>query len=425
MKKFFIVLIITLSPISLWANKSFNSKFIFAAKSARQSVVYISVYAKNNESKKNNFVKIAYGSGTIFTKSGYIITNYHVVKKGEYCLVNLPDGTELEVSFFKNGKYYLADKKTDLAILKLKTNKELTPITFGNSDKLSEGEWVLAIGNPYGLRHSISSGIVSSKGRHSVGFTDIEDFIQTDVPINPGNSGGPLINLNGELVGINTAIRTASGGYQGISFAIPSSMILKVFNDLIKYKRVRRGWLGLIVKNEYNKELKRNVVRVISVIKNSPAAYSGIHDGDILCQINNIKITSKGSLMSIVKSKQIGEKLQLSVLRSGHNKTFKIFLKEKKQFQNISKAIKKFYNIYGIELDINASSDDLIVSSVSPLKLFIHQNSLKSGDIVTAINGIYFNNTEKFTQVLKKFKYNINSIEIVRDSRIYVIDFIK
>jgi serine protease Do len=176
--------------------------------------------------------------------------------------------------FFDKDRRFLADLKTDIALLKIdNTEKEIFPtVRFAPSGNLQEGEWVLAIGNPYGLRQSITSGIISSTGRDNVGFVDIEDFIQSDVPINPGNSGGPLVNLYGEMVGMNTAIRTVTGGYQGISFAIPSRIVEHVADELISHGRVRRGWLGFLAreKRQAGKGITTEV-EITSIIKDSPA----------------------------------------------------------------------------------------------------------------------------------------------------------
>ncbi len=221
MKKIFTLFLIFI-PLVIFANPSeFNMYFINASGTAKGSVVNISAYERIVTDSRTKLVRVSYGTGTIISKHGFVVTNHHVVKRGDFFRAVSSDGRTFEMQLFDNGKYYVSDNKTDIAVLKL-DNRDGTvfkPIKIADSTLLNEGEWVLAIGNPYGLRQSITAGIVSSKGRDSIGFTDIEDFIQTDVSINPGNSGGPLINLKGEMVGINTAIRSGSGGFQGISFA--------------------------------------------------------------------------------------------------------------------------------------------------------------------------------------------------------------
>lgn len=251
---------------------SFNQFFIDAAGKAKPSVITIMIYDKIVNGKETNYQRVAYGAGTIISKNGYIVTNNHVLSKGNYYQVFDQDGSMIRLQKFKSGEEYLTDTKTDIAIMKIYNQDkiEFQAIDFADSNNLSEGEWVLAIGNPFGLKQSITSGIVSSKGRDNIGFTDIEDFIQTDTPINPGNSGGPLINLYGKLVGINTAIRTDSGTFQGVSFAIPANIVRQVCSDLMKHGRVRRGWLGFIVKEKkIDSQQGDPSVEILSVIRRS------------------------------------------------------------------------------------------------------------------------------------------------------------
>ena len=180
------------------------------------------------------------GSGVIVSSDGYIITNSHVVKDADEIKVTLADKKEF------TGKVIGSDPKTEIAVVKIDA-KNLPTVFWGNSDKLQVGEVVLAVGNPYGLNQTVTMGIVSALGRANVGIADYEDFIQTDAAINPGNSGGALVNIKGELVGINTAIYSTSGGYQGIGFAIPSNMVKSVMESLIKTGKVVRGWLGVSI----------------------------------------------------------------------------------------------------------------------------------------------------------------------------------
>jgi len=186
------------------------------------------------------FKQASLGSGVIVDKDGYILTNNHVVKDADEIKIKLSDKREFK------GKIVGMDQKTDLAVIKIEAN-HLPVVTLGDSDKLRVGETVIAIGNPFGLNQTVTSGIVSATGRANVGIADYEDFIQTDAPINPGNSGGALVNIRGELVGVNTAIFSTSGGYQGIGFAIPSNMVKIVMESLIKKGKVIRGWLGVSI----------------------------------------------------------------------------------------------------------------------------------------------------------------------------------
>ncbi|MGL4370869.1 MAG: trypsin-like peptidase domain-containing protein [Spirochaetota bacterium] len=401
-------------------------QFSDAAKIAKPSVVYISVYVSDNQDGKRNYIKTGYGSGTIISSEGYILTNFHVVNKGNYYQVVLYDGTECDIEKMPGGEYYAADDGTDLAVLKIKNPERynLTPARFGNSDSLQEGEWVIAIGNPYGLRHSVTCGIVSSVGRSDVGFAEIEDFIQTDVPINPGNSGGPLVNVRGEVVGVNTAIRTVSGGFQGISFAIPSDLSRKVFSELLSYGRVRRGWLGMLVKEERRpSESDIKDLRIVSVMKKSPSADAGILEGDILRQIDGAGIASQGKLMRIVKNKPVGSQLKIVVSRSGKLKEFTITLREKETYKKLSQAMAKLLDSYGIELEEDATTGGLIVSYLSPLRLSAHGNQLSEGDILLKVNGARMKSLDDFARIYAKWDYSVTKATILRNGRIYVIDF--
>ncbi len=322
------------------------------------------------------------------------------------------DGQQYGLLKFNNGKYFLADTKTDIAILKIqKGNRVLTPIKFDNSNNLRQGEWVLAIGNPFGLSQSITSGIVSSKGRQNIGFIDIEDFIQTDVAINPGNSGGPLINLYGRMVGLNTAIRTESGGYQGISFAIPSNIVKMVYYELRKYGKVRRGWIGFIAKEE------RNRVRVLTVLKGSPARRAGIKKGDIIFKINGKSIRTLGNMISIIGSKSVNSIIRILVKRHNRLKIFNIKLYEKQVYKHRRYIMQKLLKQYGIEVDENVSLKQVLVSYVSPRSFDI---GLKYGDTVLRLNNKSVRNISQF---IKEYSYRkkIFSIEVKRNNKIYYL----
>lgn len=401
-----------------------NRFFIKAARKAQPSVVNIIIYQVRIKKGEKHYSKVGYGSGTIITKSGYVITNYHVVKKGNFYQITLYDGTECEVQRMKNG-YFIGDVKTDIALLKIDESDtlDLKAIEIDNSNNLSEGEWVIAIGNPYGLRQSVTCGIVSSKGRNDIGFADIEDFIQTDVPINPGNSGGPLINLQGKLVGINTAIRTMSGGYQGISFAIPSNIVKQVSNELIRYGRVRRGWLGFIAREKkiYLNGVKK-VVEIISVIKDSPAEFSGIRKGDVIKEINSRRIHSLGELVKSIGNKPVGSKLAITVSRGGHLFEYSLILREKTKHKHLQRGLRSLYSLYGIELDENSRRGDVIISYLSPMGV-AYQSGLKKGDIIISINGIDIATIEDFINVFYKSKSMIRRVEIYRGVRQYTFEF--
>lgn len=421
-KKLF--LFILLFPLFLLANPAqFNSHFINASNIARISTVNVIVYKSTMQNNKQVLVQTSYGTGTIISENGYIVTNYHVVKKGDFFKVISSNGRVYETIKFSNDSYFISDLKTDLAVIKINKNsgETLIPVRFANSNNLIEGEWVVAVGNPYGLKQSITAGIVSSKGRDNVGFTDIEDFIQTDVSINPGNSGGPLVNLYGDLVGINTAIKTDSGGFQGISFAIPSNIVKQVCSDLITIGRVRRGWIGFIAKEKPLTGREGGVVEIISVIKNSPADLAGLKQGDVVYEIDGEKINTTGSLVKIIGNKEVGTRVRLVVSRAGKIRDVNFILREKEEHARIQKELALFFRLYGIELDEDALTGSIVVSYISPN---IQPGSdLLRGDNIISINETKISSLEDFIDKFLKSGRRMQILDILRNSVIHRIYF--
>lgn len=423
MKRFYIIFLLFLTT-QLYANsEKFNNYFISAASIAKPSVVNIVAYEKREKDGKIKLQRISYGTGTIISKSGFIVTNYHVVKKGDLFKAVSSDGITHELQLFQNGKYYLSDYKTDLAVLKLDNSdgKTFTPLRLADSNELNEGEWVIAIGNPYGLKQSITAGIVSSKGRDNIGFTDIEDFIQTDVSINPGNSGGPLVNLNGELVGINTAIRSASGGFQGISFAIPSNIVKHVCFDLTSFGRVKRGWLGFVAREKSFSQNKENKsVEVLSVIRNSPSDTAGIKQGDIIKEIDNEKIESLGALTKVIGNKGVGSRIEILLSRNGKIIDIKFVLREKDEYVRLQSELEQLFQSYGVEVDEDAITGNIVVTYLSPRS---PHKEIEEGDIIVSVNNKKISSLESFIEKYKSSERKIQSIKVIRDSGTYEIYF--
>jgi serine protease Do len=423
MKKFYLIVLFFLVS-ELYADPDkFNNYFITAASIAKPSVVNIVAYEKREKDGKIKLLRISYGTGTIISKSGFIVTNYHVVKKGDLFKAVSSDGTTYELLRFQNGKYYLSDYKTDLAVLKLDNSDggKFKPLKLADSNHLSEGEWVMAIGNPYGLKQSITAGIVSSKGRDNIGFTDIEDFIQTDVSINPGNSGGPLVNLNGEMVGINTAIRSASGGFQGISFAIPSNIVKQVCFDLTSYGRVKRGWLGFVAREKsfaQNKESRS--VEVLSVIRSSPSDTAGIKQGDIIKEIDNEKIDSLGALTKIIGKKGVGSRIEILLSRNGKMIDIKFVLREKDEYVRIQSELEQLFQSYGVELDEDAITRNIVVTYLSPRSPY---KEIEEGDIIVSVNNKKISSLENFIDKYRSSERKIHNITVLRDSGSHEIYF--
>jgi serine protease Do len=254
------------------------------------------------------------GSGVVVREDGYVVTNYHVVKDAQSIVVALGEDTELEATVRGS------DPASDLAVVKVNATG-LKPATWGDSDALRIGEWVIAIGSPNGLRHSVTAGIVSAKGRRDVGIATFEDFIQTDATINPGNSGGALANLRGEVIGIPTAIMSKSGGYEGVGFAIPSNTAAEITRVLIDQGRYPRGWVGIIpaVVSRRRAELAGTAegegLLVDRLYRDSPADRAGIEPGDIITKCNGQSITGLSTLVQAIQQAGTNGSLQLEYVR--------------------------------------------------------------------------------------------------------------
>lgn len=331
--------------------------FVSASRKTVNAVVSVKNYKEQTQSRYSNpFEEFFFGfpqqendpntpsgtgSGVIVSEDGYIVTNNHVIK----------GSNKIEVTL-NNQQTYTADlvgtdPNTDIALLKIE-EKGLSFISFVNSDNINVGDWVLAVGNPFGLNSTVTAGIVSAKGRNinilsRNAQNPIESFIQTDAAINPGNSGGALVNPNGDLVGINTAISSPTGVYSGYGFAVPSNLVKKVVEDIKQYGMVQRGYLGILgfdlsdeasVKS-YNKENKAELktqqgVYVTGLSENGGAIDAGIEKGDIITEVNGQRINTFGALSSSIGSKRPGDKVTVKVLRNGKERSYNVTLKDQK-----------------------------------------------------------------------------------------------
>jgi Do/DeqQ family serine protease len=259
------------------------------------------------------------GSGVVIDKAGLILTNNHVIKDADEITVRFSNKQEAK------GKVVGTDGKTDLAVIRVTTKEELPVARLGNSDALRVGEWAIAIGNPFGLDHTLTVGVVSATGRSEVGIAAYENFIQTDASINPGNSGGPLLNVRGEVIGINTAI-VASG--QGIGFAIPINMARKIMDDLVKKGKVTRNWLGVGVQ-PLTAELAKSFgvsgegVLVNQVMPKSPAEAAGLKVGDLILSVDGKSIKDPRELQRVIADTDIGKSIELHILREKEKRTVK------------------------------------------------------------------------------------------------------
>lgn len=267
------------------------------------------------------------GSGFIIDERGYILTNAHVVKDQDEIKVELWDRARFDA------KVVGVDEKADVAVLKIDPGKtKLQSAAFGNSDQVRIGQWVLALGNPYMFKNTVTAGIVSAKGRNELQGEGYADHIQTDAAVNPGNSGGPLVNLKGEVVGINSSIWSRSGGYQGISFAIPINMARRIAEDLICDGVVSRGWLGLVIEDvdpdlaEALRLPSRDGAKVVQVAPGSPSQTAGVKPGDVVLKVGDVAVKGSADLRNRVASERPGTKVRLRILRDGKEQDVEVLL---------------------------------------------------------------------------------------------------
>jgi Do/DeqQ family serine protease len=354
---------------------------------------------------------VGFGSGVIISKDGYIVTNNHVVAQSEQIFVTLNDKREFEA------KMIGTDPSTDIALLKIEGD-DFKFIPWGNSDNLQVGEWVLAVGNPFNVTSTVTAGIVSAKGKNIGIIQDqyrIESFIQTDAAVNRGNSGGALVNTNGELIGINTAIISPTGGYAGISFAVPVSIVRKVVLDLIEYGAVQRAILGVSIQ-EVTADLKKQKgldkiegVYVSDVRDNGAAKQAGIEAGDLILEINNVKVNSPGELQEQISRYRPNDKITVLVKRKGKTKQFEATLRNLQGRAEIVSA-DIFEPVLGARFEelTKKEKEDLGVKNgvrVAELKTGkLRSEGVKEGFVITQIN----NKTVYTVNELKSILQSIN-----------------
>lgn len=267
------------------------------------------------------------GSGFIIDKSGVILTNSHVVRGADEVKVRLYDGQDYVATEIK------ADDNSDIAVLKIQGAKNLKPLRFGDSDSAEIGDWVLAVGNPFDVGMTVTAGIISAKSR-GLGIARREDFLQTDAAINPGNSGGPLLNLDGEVIGINTAISSRSGGSEGIGFAIPVNMVKWISQQLVEHGKVKRAYLGIQIQ-QLNSKLAREFkvpgldgALIARIAKDSPAADAKLQEGDVILELNGKKVSNTQMLQTVVERLEIGKTYKASIIRDGEKMEVPITVRE-------------------------------------------------------------------------------------------------
>lgn len=362
------------------------------------------------------------GSGFLIDSSGIIVTNNHVVAGADAITVRLQDGREFK------GKEVRTDARTDVAILKIDAGEELPTLRFADSDATQVGDWVLAVGNPFGNELTVTSGIISAKGR-GPRITERENFLQTDAAINPGNSGGPLLNLNGEVVGINTAISSRSGGFDGIAYAVPAKMAWWVVNQLVEKGSVERAYIGLSIR-----QITSDIAQVLDlkvgegalvkdVLDDGPAAEAGLEPGDVVLSLNGEPVSGPRSLQSIVEKLTVDKTYQMRIIRDGKPLQLPIVVKAMPKDYSLSKVettrphghkrsrdetataeefgfeVQELSKEFADQLGVEAGSG-VVVSSVD--ESGIAGRSLVEGDIIERVGSQKISSLKEFNEAIQK-----------------------
>ncbi|HYQ52819.1 MAG TPA: DegQ family serine endoprotease [Pseudomonas sp.] len=375
------------------------------------------------------------GSGFIISSDGYVLTNNHVVADADEIIVRLSDRSELQA------KLVGTDPRTDVALLKVE-GKNLPTVKLGDSEKLKVGEWVLAIGSPFGFDHSVTKGIVSAKGRTLPNDTYVP-FIQTDVAINPGNSGGPLFNMSGEVVGINSQIFTRSGGFMGLSFAIPIDVAIDVSDQLKKDGKVSRGWLGVVIQ-EVNKDLAESFgldkpagALVAQVLEDGPAAKSGLQVGDVILSMNGQPIVMSADLPHLVGTLKDGAKAKLEIIRNGKRQNLDVTIGAMPDDDadiatgtGADGSAERSSNRLGVSVsDLTAEQKKslelkggVVIKEVQdgPAAMI----GLRPGDVISHLNNQAIASAKQFTEIAKDLPKNRSvSMRVLRQGRASFITF--
>lgn len=394
--------------------------FTVAAENAVHAVVHVKNTAESQSGpvtlqdlfygRSQPRTQIGTGSGVIISPDGYIITNNHVINGARDLSITLNDNK------IYSAKLIGTDEKTDIALIKIDADDDLPYVTFGDSDQAKVGEWVLAVGNPFNLTSTVTAGIISAKSRDLSGVNS-QSFIQTDAAVNPGNSGGALVNINGDLIGINTAITSQTGSYIGYSFAVPSNIARKVVEDIMEFGNVQTGILGVNILNKNSQYAvenglnELNGVYVSDIEENSGAAKAGIKNGDIIKKIDNIKISKFSDLSGYLNTKRPNDVVNVTINRNGTEKVLPVTLSKSEimtveyldmQLKNIPKQDKEKYKIdYGV----------LVVKNEN-YALFKNLG-INSGYVITEINDQKITSVDDIAKLQQKYGDKISKISVI------------
>ncbi|MGM0487139.1 MAG: DegQ family serine endoprotease [Planctomycetota bacterium] len=364
---------------------------------------------------EEGFQQRGMGTGVIVSKDGYILTNNHVVSGADEVTVTLSDDRRAKAETVGT------DAKSELAVLKIEM-EDLVPVELGNSDAIKVGEWVLAIGSPFGLTQTVTAGVVSAKGRANMGIADYEDFIQTDAAINPGNSGGPLVNLKGQVIGINTAIASRTGGYMGIGFAIPSNMARQIMDSIIETGEVKRGRLGAMIQ-DLTKELANSFgydstdgVLIGDVVAGGPADEAGARAGDIVVEYKGNPVNSAAKFRNAVAATKPGSEVELVVFRDGERKTLQVtigLLEDEEEparepagdatRRDLGMQLRTLTPELAEQAGVDTDEEGVIVAAVARGSVAARAG-LRPGDVIVAVGNSSIANVADFRQAVDEEK---------------------
>ncbi|GAA4933181.1 Do family serine endopeptidase [Algibacter agarivorans] len=413
--------------VDAFLNAAENTDFTVAAENTVDAVVHVKNITLSSgqmtlqdlfSGRSPKRAQLGTGSGVIINADGYIITNNHVIRNAHELSVTLNNNKTFKAEIIGT------DPKTDIALLKIESDEALPYVTFGDSDTSKIGEWVLAVGNPFNLTSTVTAGIISAKSRDLTGKSS-QSFIQTDAAVNPGNSGGALVNTNGELIGINTAITSQTGSYIGYSFAVPSNIARKVVEDIMEYGNVQNGILGIVggtlnssVAEELGVEYTEGVL-VSEVTKNSGAEKAGIKSGDVIKKLDDIEISKFEDLSGYIKTKRPNDIVKVEVSRDNKLKSFSVKLTKtelftvtfmKMELQDLTDAFKEKHGI----------NNGVMVKSTENKWLYSNLG-ISEGYIITGINDIQIESIEDISKLKKKYGddilENIKKLEYINNRK--------